>query len=99
LRSLLDQIVAGADIQSQLRPDLTALITPDDLKDWRKKLAPLWPGGALTLVKRRAADDPQDGVVSTYRLSRGAAAILVTYGRKPDGKIDDLRIYGDRVYE
>jgi CubicO group peptidase (beta-lactamase class C family) len=99
VRSLLDQIADGTDIRSQIAADLAGLVTSEDLASRRKMLAPLWPGGTLTLVKRHPADDARDGVISTYRLTKGHAAILVTYGRKPDGKIDDLRIYPDQVYE
>ncbi len=94
---LLDQIVAGEDIRPQATPQLAALITPEAAASVRKRLAALWPGGAMTLVKRDAGS--KSPPVSTFRISKGSEAILIVYGLDPDGKIATLGIAPNREYE
>ena len=90
-------MVAGEDIRPQATPQLAALITPEAAASVRKRLAALWPGGAMTLVKRDAGSKRQP--VSTFRISKGSEAILIVYGLDPDGKIATLGIAPNREYE
>jgi hypothetical protein len=94
---LLDQIVAGEDIRPQASAQLAALITPQAATSVQKRLAGIWPGGTMTLVKRDAG--PKGQPVSTFRISKGSDATLVIYGLDADGKIGVLGIAPDREYE
>ena len=94
---LLDQIVAGEDIHSQVTPDLAARMTPEALSSVTRGLQAIWPGGTLTLVKREPG--PEGQLVSTFRLSKGAEAGLLVYGLSADSKIAVLGFSPDREYE
>ena len=94
---LLDQIVAGEDIRPQATPQLAALITPEAAVSVGKRLAAVWPGGTMTLVKRDAGSKSQP--VSTFRITKGSEAILIVYGLDQDGKIATLGIAPNREYE
>ncbi len=94
---LLDQIVAGEDIRPQATPQLAALITPEAAVSVGKRLAAVWPGGTITLVKRDAGSKSQP--VSTFRITKGSEAILIVYGLDQDGKIATLGIAPNREYE
>lgn len=99
LEKLLDEIVAGADIRSETGPELAAAITPEAAKSAQQSLAKLWPGGSLTLVKRDRGPDGGPQWISTYRLRKGADAVLVVFGMDADGKISVLARTPDRDYE
>ena len=94
---LLDQIVAGEDIRPQTTAQLAAFITPKAEASVRKRLAAIWPGGAITLVKRDAG--PKGQPLSTFRVSKGSEATLIIYGLDADGKIGVLGVAPDREYE
>jgi D-alanyl-D-alanine carboxypeptidase len=99
LQKLLDEIVAGTDIRFETSPQLAALITPDAAQRLQQRMAKLWPGGTLTLVKR--VNGPEGGPqwVSTYRLNKGGDALLVLFGVGADGKIPILGLSPNREYE
>ena len=92
LRSVLDQLVGGQDISSQLTPDVAAELGPEARKYVQKTLAPVWPGGTLTLVQRTPS-------VSRFRLQKGAESFLIVFGLNGDGKISSLGLSPDRDYE
>jgi CubicO group peptidase (beta-lactamase class C family) len=99
MKKLLDEIVAGKDIRPEASPQLAALITPEMAKIVQQRLGKLWPGGALTLVKRDKGPEGTAQWVSTYRLSKGEDAMLLILGVGPDGKIPILGISPNREYE
>jgi len=65
IKKLLDEIVAGTDIRPETSPQLAALITPDMAKSAQQRLAKLWPGGTLTLVRRDKGPEGGPQWVST----------------------------------
>jgi len=69
-------------------PKLTAL-----------RLAKLWPGGTLTLVKRMAAPSSADESTSVFRLSKGDDAVLIFIGSPSDRRISTLRTAPEREYD
>ena len=99
LKKLLDEIVAGKDIRPETSPQLAALIVPDTAKQAQQRLAKLWPGGTLTLVKRDKGPEGGPPWVSTYRVSKGGDAMLVVFGLGADGKIATLGLSPNREYE
>jgi CubicO group peptidase (beta-lactamase class C family) len=99
VRALLDQLVAGADIRSQVTPDLAAIITPEMNKRVQRILAPVWPGGTLSLVQRQPAPGSPGTIESTFRISKNSDSLLIRYGRNADGKIAILGISPDRPWE
>ena len=98
LAKLLDQLLAGEDTPPQSTDGATARIMPDS-KWVRHRLADLWPGGALTLVKRMPAESPAGQSTSVFRLSKGADAVLVFIGSPSNGGISTLRTAPDREYD
>jgi CubicO group peptidase (beta-lactamase class C family) len=99
LGKLLDKVVAGEDIRSGLTAELAARITPEASKFVQQRLSKLWPGGTLTLVKRVASSETGGQPVSTFRLSKGGEANLITFGLDSRGKVSRLGLSGDRDYE
>jgi CubicO group peptidase (beta-lactamase class C family) len=99
LRKLLDEIVAGTDIRGQVTPELAALSTPDETKAVQHFLAPVWPGGTLTLVKRETAPGAPGTIASTFRVSKGTNSLLIRYGRNAEGKVAILGFSPDREWE
>jgi CubicO group peptidase (beta-lactamase class C family) len=91
LKTLLDQLVTAEDTPPQT-------ILPD-AKWVRHRLANLWPGGTLTLVKRMSAQDPTGESTSVFRLSKGDDAVLVFVGSPSNGRISNLRTAPDREYD
>jgi hypothetical protein len=96
LVKLLDQLAAGQDVPSQTADGTAARIIPDS-KWVRDRLANLWPGGALTLVKRMPAPDP--AATSVFRLSKGDDAVLIFIESSSDGRVSTLRTTPDREYD
>jgi hypothetical protein len=76
---------------------MAARILPDS-KWVHDRLAKLWPGGTLTLV-RRTLPDPTGESTSAFRLSNGDDAILIFIGVASDGKITTLRTAPNREYD
>lgn len=99
LKKLLDEIVAGTDIRPETSPQLAALFTLDMSKRVQQRLAKLWPGGTLTLVRRVKGPEGGPQWVSTYRLSKGGDAMLLVFGLGTDGKIPILGLSPNREYE
>jgi CubicO group peptidase (beta-lactamase class C family) len=98
LVKLLDQLAAGEDIASKTANGTATRIIPDSKWVWHR-LAKLWPGGTLTLVKRMPALSPTDESTSVFRLSKGDDAVLIFIGSLSDGRISDLRTAPDREYD
>jgi len=98
LAKLLDQLMAGEDAPPQTTDGPTARIVPDS-KWVRHRLANLWPGGTLTLVKRMPAQKPTDESTSVFRPSKGDDAVLVFIGSPSNGRISTLRTAPDREYD
>ena len=99
LTKVLGQLAAGEDIRSECDVKLAARITPEAAKRTQEKLAKLWPGGTLTLVKRTPVSDQAGLSTSIFRLSKGTEAALIYFCRDPDGKISSLGIRADQEYE
>jgi CubicO group peptidase (beta-lactamase class C family) len=98
LAKLLDQLMADEDRPPQTTDGTTARIMPDN-KWVRHRLANLWPGGTLTLVKRMPAQSPNDESTSVFRLNKGDDAVLVFVGSPSNGRISTLRTAPDREYD
>jgi CubicO group peptidase (beta-lactamase class C family) len=98
LVKLLDQLAAGQDVPSQTADGTAARIIPDS-KWVRHRLANLWPGGTLRLVKRMPAPDPADEPTSVFRLSKGDDAVLIFIDSHSDARISSLRTAPDREYD
>lgn len=96
---LLDRIVAGGDIRGRARPELSALATPAGLRSVRQQLAPLWPGGTLTLVRRTPHPADPARTLSTFRLSKGGQALLIVYTLTPQGLAGGFQIQPNREYQ
>jgi CubicO group peptidase (beta-lactamase class C family) len=98
LVKLLDQLAAGQEVPSQTADGTAARIIPDS-KWVRHRLANLWPGGTLTLVKRMPAPNPADEPTSVFRLSKGDDAVLIVIDSLSDARISSLRTAPDREYD
>jgi CubicO group peptidase (beta-lactamase class C family) len=98
LVKLLDQLAAGQDVSSRTPDGTAARIIPDS-KWVRHRLANLWPGGTLTLVKRMPAPNPADEPTSVFRLSKGDDAVLIFIDSLSDARISSLRTAPDREYD
>jgi CubicO group peptidase (beta-lactamase class C family) len=98
LVKLLDQLVAGQGVPSQTADGTAARIIPDS-KWVRHRLANLWPGGTLTLVKRMPAPNPADEPTFVFRLSKGDDAVLIFIDSLYDARISRLRTAPDREYD
>lgn len=97
LVKLLDQLAAQG-VPSQNPDGHTAHIIPDS-KTVQQRLANLWPGGTIALVKRMPTLTPAGESTSVYRLSKGGGALLIWIDSRSDGKISALRITPDREYD
>jgi CubicO group peptidase (beta-lactamase class C family) len=95
---LLDQLAAGKEFPSETTDKATPHIVPDS-KTVREKLASLWPGGTLALVKLIPPEGASDQPTSVYRLSKGNTAVLLFVDSLPDAKISSLRTTRDREYD
>jgi CubicO group peptidase (beta-lactamase class C family) len=98
LAKLLDQLMAVENTPPQTTDGTTARIMPDS-KWVRHRLAKLWPGGTLTLVKRMPAQNPTDESTSVFRLSNGDDTVLVFIGSPSNGRISALRTAPDREFD
>jgi hypothetical protein len=87
IRTLLDQLVAGADIRPQVILDLAAIITPTMNRRVQQILAPVWPEGTLTLSSASPFLTRRAQIESTLRISKGSDSMLIRYGRNAQGKI------------
>jgi len=98
LVKLLDQLAAGQDVPSQAADGTAVRIVPDS-KWLRHRLANLWPGGTLALVKRMPAPNPAEEPQSVFRLSKGDDAVLIFIHSPSDSKISYLNTTPDREYD
>ena len=69
-----------------------------DAGNARHLLAPLWPGGTLTLVARMPSADNGSLTFSQYRLSKSERTMLVTYALDAKGTVDTLYFEPDEEY-
>jgi CubicO group peptidase (beta-lactamase class C family) len=98
LAKLLDQLAGGDG--SAVRPvDGTATRIVPDSKSVAQKIAGLWPGGTLALVKRMPAPNPGADETYVYRLSKGNAAVLIFIDSRTGATISALRATADREYD
>jgi CubicO group peptidase (beta-lactamase class C family) len=93
----LDRLTAAKEITSGLTDGTGVRIIPDS-KWLRRRLANLWPGGSLTLLKRIPPADPADASASMFRLSKGSATIMLYIESRSDGTISSMRT-ADREYD
>ncbi|HEY1881514.1 MAG TPA: serine hydrolase domain-containing protein [Candidatus Cybelea sp.] len=98
LESLLDRIAGGANIRPIVSPQFARVVTPDATARVRRRIAPLWPGGALTLVARMPSSDDPSLAVSRFRLAKGPSSMLIWYGLDAHGKVDTLLFEPDQEY-
>ena len=99
LRSLLDRIAAGQDIREHVTPEFAKIITPEITKNVQARVAPVWPGGILTLVRRTPVPNDPTRTLSTFRLTKGDQALIVIYSLTPEGKVAGLQFQPDREYQ
>jgi CubicO group peptidase (beta-lactamase class C family) len=97
LVKILDRLTAGHDSTSQT-PDETGVSFIPDSKWLRRRLANLWPGGTLALLKRIPGADQSDESTSMFRLSKGSATVMLYMESRSDGTISSLRT-ADREYD
>jgi CubicO group peptidase (beta-lactamase class C family) len=98
LRSLLDRIAAGHDIREQVTPEFATLITPQSTQEVQQRVAAVWPGGTLTLVRRVPVPNDPTRTLSTYRLTKRDQALLIVYSLNAEGKVAGLGFQPDREY-
>ncbi len=98
LVKLLDQLATGQDVPSQTTDGTAARVIPDS-KWVRHRLANLWPGGTLTLVKRMPAPKPGDESTYVFRLSKRDDAVLIFIDAPSAARISSLRTAPDREYD
>jgi len=98
LAKLLDQLGAGEDIPSHTTSGTAARLLPDS-KWVHDRLANLWPGGTLILLKRTLPASLTGESTSVFRLSKGDEAVLIFVGSASDGKISTLRTAPNREYD
>src|SRR5579863_5318256 len=98
LKKTLDKAAGGQDLRADATPELAAHISPETSEHVKARLATLWPGGTLTLVKREPGSNGSSPV-STFRLSKGGDAMLIVFGLADDGKIATLGLQPDRDYD
>ena len=99
LRALLDRIAAGQDIRDQMVPNFAKIVTPEMTQSVQRRVAPLWPGGALTLVRRSPGPVDPTRTISTFRLTKGDQSLLVVFAVASDGKVAGLQFVPDREYQ
>jgi CubicO group peptidase (beta-lactamase class C family) len=98
LASLLDRMAAGASIRQFVSPGFAAVVDADTTTRIARRIAPLWPGGTLTLVQRYPSPDDASLTVSQFRLAKGTGSTLITYGLNAQGKVDILFFEPDEEY-
>jgi CubicO group peptidase (beta-lactamase class C family) len=99
LRAVLDRIASGGDIRDLATPRFASIVTPERAQSVRKRVAPLWPGGTLVLVKRQQAPNDATRTYSTYRLSKDGQSLLVIFSVDAAGKVAALIFQPDREYQ
>jgi CubicO group peptidase (beta-lactamase class C family) len=97
LKEVLNEIAAGRTPQLRLTNPFAPEMTAKVLEGMRERLAPLWPGGTLTLVKRERGDDGQP--VSTFRIRKGGEANLIIFSIDGSGKSARFEMAADREFD
>lgn len=94
LTKLLDQLAAGQEVA----PGQGVQVIPDS-KTVGLRVAKLWPGGTLALVKRIPGLSSADESASVFRLRKGHDAVLIWIHSSSQANISKLRITPDRDYD
>ncbi|MBV8154115.1 MAG: beta-lactamase family protein [Candidatus Eremiobacteraeota bacterium] len=97
LVGVLDAIQSGTPLDARAGAEFNGF-TQGDAAQLRRQLAPLWPGGSLTLVARAPSADDSSLLLSQFRLRKGTHAMLVTFGLDAAGKVQSLLFEPDRAY-
>ncbi len=97
LRGVLDAIKTGASLDMRAGSEFNGF-APEGLAQTRRLIAPLWPGGSLTLVSRMPSADDSSLLLSQFRLRKSTHSVLVTFGLDGSGKVESLTFEPDRVY-
>jgi len=98
LGMLLDSIRKGANFHTLVTAHLAQALTPQATAEMRQEIAPLWPGGTLTLVQRSPSPESDAVNLSQFRLTKGSISLLLTYGVDSKGKADVLFFEPDEEY-
>ncbi len=98
LSSVLDKLAGGTDLRKLATPGFAQMLAPSDSADARRLIIPLWPDGALTLVRRIPSPENPSQTMSQFRLAKGVRSILITYGIDSHGKVTMLFVEPDRAY-
>ena len=96
LKGFLSKVMAGSDIHDQLTADMSAALTPDDVKELQADLAKIWPADSLVLVRRVSRGDT---TYSLFRVRKSDQALIITYGVKKDGKVASFGTSPDQEYQ
>lgn len=99
LTSLLDRIAGGETIRPFVSPEFAQAITPEVTASVQRLVAPIWPGGVLTLVQRLPSPDDAKLTISRFRVEKGTHSMLITYGLDAHGKADTLFFEPDQDYD
>jgi CubicO group peptidase (beta-lactamase class C family) len=97
LTAVLDAIRSGASLNLEAGSEFNGF-APEEAAQTRRLIAPLWPGGTLTLVARMPSADDSSLLLSQFRLRKGARSMLVTFGLDAKGKVESLSFEPDRAY-
>jgi CubicO group peptidase (beta-lactamase class C family) len=91
LAKVLDQLAAsGGEISAPIFPDK---------KTVQARVAKLWPGGTLALVKLIPAENTGGEPTRIYRLSKTGDALLLGIDSDSSGKISRVHMAPDREYD
>ncbi len=99
LENFLSTVVAGRDARPLMSASFARIITPTVIKQAQQKISALWPGGALTLVKRITQPGPTGPTISIFRLKKSKNAVLVVFALDRMGKVAMVRLLPNRAYE
>jgi hypothetical protein len=98
LVNLLDQLAINQDVSVKAADGTAMRIVPD--RKWLiRRLANLWPGGKLALVKRMPAPNPAEEPQSVFRLSKGNDSALIFIHSPSGSNISYLNVLPDRDYD
>ncbi|MGA8533348.1 MAG: serine hydrolase domain-containing protein [Candidatus Tumulicola sp.] len=98
LATLLDALNAGENARALVTPDVADYLRTQR-PTIRQMMSPLWPGGTLTLVKRRPSLENDALTASRFRLTKGAHSLLVWYRLDARKKVDELFFEPDEEYQ
>ncbi|MGB6517864.1 MAG: serine hydrolase domain-containing protein [Candidatus Cybelea sp.] len=98
LATLLDVLNAGGNARALVTSDVADYLKTQAPTIGRM-ISPLWPGGTLTLVKRRPSLENHALTTSRFRLAKGARSALIWYRLDPGGRVDELLFEPDEEYQ